>query len=105
MTHFESTYLSSRPHRLAISFSDGNNEQSKEYQAMQQIEKGRQELKMQLEYRELDRLAMQLEKELKACQALRMELEKLKIDFSITVENEATKKIQEVVKSIDKILK
>ena len=105
MTHFERTYLLSRPPKIAITYADGNKEQSKEYYAMQQIQNCRQELNMQLEYRELDRLAMELEKEIQACKAIRMELEKFKIDFSLSVEDEATKKIQEVVKGIDKMFK
>ena len=105
MTHFERTYLNNRQHKIAISFDYDNKEQSEEYYAMQQLQQSRQELKMQLQYRELDRLAMQLEKELKACQALRMELKKLKIDFNISIEDEATKKIQEVIKGIDKMFK
>ena len=60
---------------------------------------------MQLEYRELDCLAMELEKEIQAVKALRMEMEKYKVDFSITVEDEATKKIQEVISGIDKMFK
>lgn len=105
MTHFERTYLLNRPPKIAITYADDNKEQSKEYYAMQQLQKCREELNMQLEYRELDRLANELEKEIQACKALRMELEKFKIDFSLSVEDEATKKIQEVVKGIDKMFK
>ena len=60
---------------------------------------------MQMQYRELERLAMELEKEIQAVKALRMEMEKYKVDFSITVEDEATKKIQEVISGIDKMFK
>ena len=105
MTHFERTYLLSRPPQIAISYADGNKEHSKEYYAMKPLQESRQELNMQLEYRELDRLANELEKEIQACKAIRMELEKFKIDFSLSVEDEATKKIQEVVKGIDKMFK
>lgn len=105
MTHFERIYLLSRPPKIAVTFANGNNEQSQEYYAMKQLQESRQELNMQLEYRELDRLAMELEKEIQACKAIRMELEKFKIDFSLSVEDEATKKIQEVVKGIDKMFK
>jgi hypothetical protein len=34
-----------------------------------------------------------------------MELEKFKKDFSLSVEDEATKKIQDLVKGIDKMFK
>ena len=105
MTNFERTYLLNRPPKIAISFADGDKKQSDEYLAMQKLQECRQELNMQLEYRELDRLAMELEKEIQACKAIRMELEKFKIDFSLSVEDEATKKIQEVVKGIDKMFK
>lgn len=105
MTHFERTYLLNRPPKIAIAYADGNKEQSKEYIAMQQLQNCREELNMQLEYRELDRLANELEKEIQACKALRMELEKFKKDFSLSVEDEATKKIQDLVKGIDKMFK
>ena len=48
---------------------------------------------MQLQYRELDRLSAELEKEIQAMKALRLEMEKYKIDFNLKVEDEATKKI------------
>ena len=105
MTHFERTYLLNRPPQIAIAYADGDKEQSKEYNATQQLQMCRQELNMQLEYRELDRLSKELEKEIQACKAIRMELEKFKMDFSLSVEDEATKKIQEVVKGIDKMFK
>lgn len=60
---------------------------------------------MQIEYRELDRLVMGLEKEIQALRNLRMEMEKYKIDFILKVEDEAIKKIQEVVNNIDKMFK
>ena len=62
-------------------------------------------MEMQLEYRELDRLVMELEREIKEVKALRMEMEKYKIDFSIKVEDEASKKIKEVMSGIDKMFK
>ena len=67
--------------------------------------KQREEMAMQLQYRELDRLSMELEKEIQAVKALRMEMEKYKVDFSLSVEDEATKKIQEVISGIDKMFK
>ena len=48
---------------------------------------------------------MELEREIQAVKALRMEMEKYKVDFSLTVEDEATKKIQEVISGIDKMFK
>ena len=60
---------------------------------------------MQLQYRELDRLSAELEKEIQAMKALRLEMEKYKIDFNLKVEDEATKKIQEVVNKIDSMFK
>ena len=49
------------------------------------LAQGREELRMQLEYRELDRLSRELETELQKVKELRMALEKYKIDFSIEV--------------------
>ena len=95
MTHFERTYLMHRPSKLAISYADLTDAFNKHHQ----------EIAMQLEYRELDRLAMELEREIQAVKALRMEMEKYKVDFSLTVEDEATKKIQEVISGIDKMFK
>lgn len=103
MTHFEKTYLLfNRQHNIAI--ADSNKEHSKEYY-VKQMQQKEQQFRMQLEYRELDRLSMELEKELKAVKALRVELEKFKMDFSVSVQDEATKKIQEVLKNIDKLFK
>lgn len=105
MTNFERNYLINQQPKIDVSFADVNKEQSKEYYAMQRLQQSRQQIKMQLEYRELDRLAMELEKELQACKAIRMELEKFKMEFSVSVEDEATKKVQEVIKNIDTMLK
>ena len=105
MTHFERTYLMHRPSKLAITFEDGSNNKSGVYDLTDAFNKQHQEMAMQLEYRELDRLAMELEREIQAIKALRMEMEKYKVDFSITVEDEATKKIQEVISGIDKMFK
>ena len=60
---------------------------------------------LQQEYRELDRQSRELEKEIQAVRALRMELEKYKVDFSLSIEDEATKKIQEVVNGINQMFK
>lgn len=105
MTHFERTYIMHRPSKIAISYGDGSDKKSGVYDLTDSFNKQREEFAMQMEYRELDRLAMELEKEIQAVKALRMEMEKYKVDFSITVEDEATKKIQEVVSGIDKMFK
>lgn len=105
MTHFERTYLMHRPSKLAISFEDGSNNKSGVYDLTDAFNKQREEMAMLMEYRELDRLSMELEKEIQAVKALRMEMEKYKVDFSLTVQDEATKKIQEVISGIDKMFK
>ena len=105
MTHFERTYLMHRPSKLAITFEDGSESKSGVYDLTDAFNKQHEEMAMQLQYRELDRLSMELEKEIQAIKALRMEMEKYKVDFSLTVEDKATKKIQEVISGIDKMLK
>ena len=105
MVHFERTYLLNRPPKIAISYDNANKEHSKEHNAMQQLQQNRQEIDMQLAYRQIDQLAMELQKELQAVRTLRMELEKYKMEFSVSVADEATKKIQEVIKNIDAMLK
>ena len=56
-----------------------------------------------MNYRELDRLTAELERELNLVKTIRTELEKYKVEFNFQIENEATKKIQEVVNSINKM--
>lgn len=56
-----------------------------------------------MNYRELDRLTAELERELNLVKTIRTELEKYKVEFNLQIENEATKKIQEVVNSINKM--
>ena len=106
MTHFERTYILNR-HRSNIAIQSENNTNKKDdvIDLTHIFQKQKEEMAMQMEYRELDRIAMELEKELQAIKALRMEMEKYKIDFELTVEDEATKKIQEVVNGIDKMFK
>lgn len=58
-----------------------------------------------MEYRKLDALVSELEKELAAVKQLRTQLENYKAEFSIEVENEATEKIKEVLSQIDKLFK
>ena len=105
MTHFERTYLLHRPSKISVSYADGSDRKGEVLDLSSAFQKQREEMAMQLEYRELDRLAMELEKEIQAVKALRMEMEKYKVDFSLSVEDEATKKIQEVINGIDKMLK
>ena len=105
MTNFENTYLMHRPPKIAISYADGSDRKSGVYDLTDTLNKQREEFAMQMQYRELDRLAMELEKEIQAVKALRMEMEKYKVDFSITVEDEAKNKIQEVISGIDKMFK
>lgn len=102
MTNFERTYLLNRPSNIVITYSDGTKKQNEVAEAYQ---KQKQDFYMQLQYRELDRLSAELEKEIQAMKALRLEMEKYKIDFNLKVEDEATKKIQEVVNKIDTIFK
>ena len=105
MTHFERTYIMHRPSKIAISYEDGSNRQGGVIDLTDTFNKQREEMAMQLQYRELDRLSMELEKEIQAVKALRMEMEKYKVDFRLSVEDEATKKIQEVINGIDKMFK
>lgn len=105
MTHFERTYIMHRPSKIAISYDDGSNRESRVFDLADTFQKQREEFAMQMQYRELERLAMELEKEIQAVKALRMEMEKYKVDFSITVEDEAKNKIQEVISGIDKMFK
>ena len=102
MTNFERTYLLNRPSNIVITYSDGTKKQNEVAEAYQ---KQKQDFYMQLQYRELDRLSAELEKEIQAMKALRLEMEKYKIDFNLKVEDEATKKIQEVVNKIDTMFK
>ena len=102
MTNFERTYLINRPSNIVITYSDGTKKQNEVVDAYQ---KQKQDFYMQLQYRELDRLSAELEKEIQAMKALRMEMEKYKVDFNLKVEDEATKKIQEVVNRIDTMFK
>lgn len=102
MTHFEKTYLMSRPSKLAMESTDDK----KDIQDFtEKFNKQREENSMLMEYKELDRLSMELEKEIQAVKAVRMEMEKYKLNFAITVKDEATKKIQEVINEIDKMFK
>ena len=79
MTHFERTYLLHRPSKIAISYADGSDKKSGVYDLTDAFNKQREEMAMQLEYRELDRLAMELEKEIQAVKALRMEMENTRL--------------------------
>ena len=103
MTHFERTYLLNRPHKIAVSYNDGSNRPGGVIDLTGGLNDSRRELALQMEYRELDRQSMELEKEIQAVKALRMELEKFKVEFGLTVEDEATKKIQGVMNEIEKM--
>ena len=99
MTHFESTYLLTKQSNILNSINISDNQVNEAYQ------KQKQDIAIQMEYRELDRLIMELKKEMQAIKAIRAEMEQYKKDFNLTVEDEATKKIEEVIKRIDNILK
>ena len=105
MTHFERTYLMNKPRGIQVISKSNTTEESANKNAYVLLAQGREELRMQLEYRELDRLSRELETELQKVKELRMALEKYKIDFSIEVQDEATKKIQEVFNNIQNIIK
>jgi len=106
MTNFERTYILNK-HRTKIAIESENQKERKNdvIDLTDVFQKQREEFAMQMEYRELDRIAMELEKEIQAIRALRMEMEKYKVGFDLEVEDEATKKIQEVVNNIDKMFK
>ena len=105
MTHFERTYLLNRPRKIAVSYNDGSNRPGGVIDLTGGLNDSSRELALQMEYRELDRQSMELEKELQAVKALRMELEKYKVEFSLSVEDEATKKIQGVMNEIEKMFR
>lgn len=105
MTHFERTYLISRPNRIAISYANTSARESGITDLTEAFQRSKQEQALLMEYRELDRLSMELEREIQAVKALRMEMEKYKVDFSLSVEDETTKKIQEVLSGIERQFK
>ena len=98
MTHFERTYLLSKQSNIANSYNNTNSLNGA-------YQKQKQDIAMQMQYRELDKLVMELQKEIQTIKAIRAEMEKYKIDFNLTVEDEATKKVEEVIKRIDNLLK
>jgi predicted nucleic acid-binding Zn-ribbon protein len=106
MTNFERIFIMTRPSKISVSYSDESKKnQSGVIDLTAAFNKGREEMLLQQEYRELDRQSRELEKEIQAVRALRMELEKYKVDFSLSIEDEATKKIQEVVNGINQMFK
>lgn len=105
MTHFEQTYLMNKPRAIAIVSKNNADGESGNKNVFNLLEQSRADMRMQLQYRELDRLSRELEKELQQVKELRLALEKYKIDFSIEVQDEATKKIQEVFNNIQNIIK
>ena len=106
MTNFERTYiLNNHRTKIAIESEKQKGIKNDVIDLTDVFQKQREEFAMQMQYRELDRIAMELEKEIQAIRALRLEMEKYKVDFDLKVEDEATKKIQEVVNNIDKMFK
>ena len=95
----------SRPRKIAVSYNDGSGREGGVIDLTSELSKAHSEMALQMEYRELDRQSRELEKEIQAVKALRMEMEKYKVDFSLSVEDDATKKIQEVLNGIEKALK
>ena len=91
-----------RPRKIAISYADGSGRPDGVIDLTGGLNDSRRELALQMEYRELDRQSMELEKELQAVKALRMELEKNKDEYSLSVEDEETKKIQWVMNEKEK---
>lgn len=102
MTNFERTYLMTRQPKIAITYANDADNNKQDSGFAKAYHKFKEETLMRLEYRELDRLAMELEKEIKAVKALRIEMEKYKADVNIQVEAEATKKIEEVLDNMFK---
>lgn len=98
MTHFERDYLINNHKSI---FTRLNPQDS----LTESLAKQKEQLYLQLNYRELDRLSMELEKELKLVQTLRTELQKYKVEFELQVEDDATKKIEEVVNNINRMFK
>lgn len=106
MTNFERTYiLNKHRSKIAVERENQNGKKSDVIDLTDVFQKQREEFAMQMQYRELDRVVMELEKEIQAIRVLRMEMEKYKVDFELRIEDEATKKIQEVVNNIDKMFK
>ena len=106
MTNFERTYiLNKHRSKIAVERENQNSKKSDVIDLTDVFQKQREEFAMQMQYRELDRVVMELEKEIQAIRVLRMEMEKYKVDFELRIEDEATKKIQEVVNDIDKMFK
>ena len=106
MTNFERTYiLNKHRSKIAVERENQNGKKSDVIDLTDVFQKQREEFAMQMQYRELDRVVMELEKEIQAIRVLRMEMEKYKVDFELRIEDEATKKIQEVVNDIDKMFK
>ena len=97
MRRFEDMFLINKHCKSLIRSINSDNSNNEAYNIAQQLQQQRDDIRMQLQYKELDRLVFELEKELKIVKALRVELEKFKTDFTVSVEDEATKKIQEVV--------
>ena len=101
MTNFEKIYLMSKQPKLAITNNKDNSDKIDVTNVFYEFKK---DYNMQLQYRELDRLSMELEKEINKVRKLRMEMEKYKVNFDISIESESINKIKEVLSDIDKLL-
>ena len=98
MTDFERTFLSqSSNHWLNEQLRPTEPTKDGVIDLTPMLQRHHDKIAMQLNYRELDRLSAEFEKELKAVKALRAELEKYKAQISIDIEDEATEKIQAVL--------
>ena len=104
MTNFEQTFLSQSQNSWIHAQLQQSTKPPKEgvIDLTPMLNQHHDRILMSLNYRELDRLAAEFEKELKAVKALRAELEKYKAQISVDIEDEATEKIQAV---LDKLFK
>lgn len=97
MTNFEKDYLMSRQKFIIPNGTENN--------IMKTLSNQRAQFNLQMNYKQLDRLVMELEQELSRIKMLRIELEKYGVEFNLQVENEAVKKVQEVANCINNLLK
>ena len=104
MTNFEQTYLINKhSNGIQIITKSDTPKESGAKAINKLLAQNREDIRMQLQYRELDRLSREFEEELKQLKELRKSLEKYKFDFSIQIKDEATKQIKEVFKNIQNI--
>lgn len=105
MTNFERQYLQQKQSSVFHKLATKTEAKDGVIDLTPMLNQAHDDICMQLNYRELDRLSREFERELNAVKALRRELEQYKAKFSVEVEDEATKKIQEVLSGLDKLLK